>query len=82
MVDRIFLIILIIIIAISFVSINARLEIIQSKLESDTLNVKVLERVQVLKELEFSYEEILKNVSDKYCVASDELKNLLKEGAE
>ncbi|GEM_PF-1494103 len=82
MVDRIFLIILIIIIAISFVSINARLEIIQSKLESDTLNVKVLERVQVLKELDFSYEEILKNVSDKYCVASDELKNLLKEGAE
>lgn len=82
MIDKIFLIFMIIIIAISFVSINARLEIIQSKLEMDTLNVKIIERVQVLKELNFSYEEIQKNVNKKYCVASDELEVFLKEGAE
>lgn len=82
MVDRIFSVFIIIIIAISVVSINARLEIIQSKLESDILNVRILERAQVLEELDFSYKDILKNVSDKYRITNDELKDLLMEGVE
>ncbi|WP_440977660.1 hypothetical protein [Sedimentibacter sp. LTW-03] len=82
MIDRMFTIIVVIIIAISVVSINARLEIIQSKLESDILNVRILERAQVLEELDFSYKDILKNVSDKYRITNDELKDLLMEGVE
>lgn len=82
MVDRIFSVFIIIIIAISFVSINARLEIIQSRLESDILNIRISERAQVLEELDFSYKDILKNVSNKYCITSDELEVFLKEGAE
>ncbi len=82
MIDRMFTIIMVILIAISVVSINVRLEIIQNKLDLDIINIKASERIQVLQELDFSYDDILSNVQGKYGMTNEVVKKYLMEGVE
>jgi len=82
MLDKFYIFFLGLFIGLSFLSMNTKLNNIENKIDMYILSIKVSERVQVLRELDFPYDEIFNNVSSKYDITKDELKKILVEGAE
>lgn len=82
MLDKIYIFFLGLFIGISFLLLGRTLYNIENKIDISILELRVLERVQVLEELNFTNEEILKNVNNKYQITNEELNSFLTKGVE
>lgn len=78
MLDKIYVYFVSLIIALLCLSFSKSLNSIEKKVDVNQLNVRIVERIQVLEELNFSYDDILSNVNGKYGITNEELKKYLK----